>query len=84
MGMPGYVAAKGGGEGVDGAIMVVRPGTGEFKPQLLQADAVQRSTLNTVTPPWVIGCVCTHATICAALPDGPLPPRTPQPGRREF
>lgn len=56
------------GGGIDGAIMAVRPGTGEFQPELLQADAVQQSTLNTMTPPCAIGCVCTHATICAAPP----------------
>lgn len=64
--------------GVDGAIMAVRAGTGEFKPELLQAGAVQQSALNTVTPLCAIRCVCTHATICAALPDcTPAPPPTP-------
>lgn len=39
--------------GVDGAIMAVRP-------ELLQADAVQQSALNTITPPCAIRCVCVH------------------------
>lgn len=68
-----------GWRGVDGAIMAVRPGTGEFKSELLQADAVQQSALNTMTPQCAIGYVCTHATICAALPDcacsSPYPPQ---------
>lgn len=57
------------GQRADGAVMAVRPGTGEFQAELLQAEAVQLSALNTMTPPRAIGCVCTHATICAALPD---------------
>lgn len=61
--------------GVDGAIMALRPGTGKFKPELLQAEVVQQSALNTMTPPCAIRCVCSHATICAALPDC-----TPAPG----
>lgn len=57
------------GVGVDGAIMAVRHGTGRFKPELPRAGVLQQSTLNTMTPPCAIRCVCTHATICAALPE---------------
>lgn len=61
--------------GVDGAIMAVRP-----KPELLQADVVQQKALNTITPPCAIRCVCTNATICAAVPNcsSPLSRRVPQ------
>lgn len=56
-----------GWRGVGGAVMTVRAGTGEFKPELLQPDAVQKRALNTVTLPCAAGC--THATKYAALTD---------------
>lgn len=67
--------------------MAVRPGTGEFKPQLLQADTAQQSALKIMTPKCAIGCVCVYTcnnmcepsqTVCLHSRTAPLPPLLPR------
>ena len=54
-------AGKKRGQWADGAVMAVRNwAQGEFQAELLQAEAVQLSALNTMTPPRAIGRVCVH------------------------
>lgn len=44
------------------------PGTGQINREVLWSGIFKQSTLDTMTPPCSIRYVCTHATICPAIP----------------